>query len=75
MKKMVIKIHGINDLNEFVQQARFVDGDILVKKGHFVIDGKSILGMFSIDPTQGCTVEYPEDATNFELFLQQFKGD
>lgn len=74
MKKMVIAIHGINDLNQFIQHARTVDGDVLVSRGKFVVDGKSIMGVFSIDVSQGCTVEYPEDATDFEEFISQFKG-
>ena len=72
MKKIHVKISSIHDVNEFVQQARFVDGDVLVTRGSFVIDGKSVLGMFSIDTSQGCTVSYPEDATKFDAFLQQF---
>lgn len=74
MKKMIVAIHGINDLNQFIQHARAVDGDVLVSRGKFVVDGKSIMGVFSIDVSQGCTVEYPEDATDFEEFISQFKG-
>lgn len=75
MKKIFIKIPGINDVNAFVQKARSVDGDILVSRGKFCVDGKSVLGMFSLDVTDGCTVEYPEDAIEFENFLQQFMGE
>lgn len=73
MKKMVIAIHGINDLNQFIHHARTVDGDIVVSRGKFAVDGKSIMGVFSIDVSQGCTVEYPTDATDFENFISQFK--
>ena len=72
MKKINIKIQGINDVNAFIQHARDVDGDVLVHRGRFCIDGKSILGMFSLDVSDGCTVEYPDDAVEFNNFLQQF---
>ena len=75
MKKIFIKIPGINDVNLFVSNARMVEGDILVSRGKFCVDGKSVLGMFSLDVTDGCTVEYPEDATEFEAFIQQFVGE
>jgi len=75
MKKMFVKIHGINDVNAFVQQARLDDGDILVSRGHYCIDGKSIMGMFSIDTSQGCTVEFPETEKDFENFLQKYVSD
>ena len=75
MKRVFVKIYGINDVNEFVQMARLVDGDILVSRGSWCVDGKSILGMFSIDVSQGCMVEYPENAKIFEQFLQKFVSD
>lgn len=75
MKKIYVKIPGINDVNAFVQQARNVDGDVLVSRGKFCVDGKSVLGMFSLDVTDGCTVQYPEDAMEFDEFVQQFVGE
>ena len=72
MKKIYVKISSIHDVNEFVQQARFVNGDVLVNRGAYTVDGKSVLGMFSIDTSQGCTVTFPEDATEFETFVQKF---
>ena len=74
MKKTFIKIHGINDVNNFVNEARKVEGDVLVSRGHFCVDGKSILGMFSIDVSQGCTVEYDEDEEYFDSFLKNFEA-
>ena len=75
MKKVFVKIPGINDVNLFVNNARMVNGDILVSRGKFCVDGKSVLGMFSLDVTDGCTVQYPDDAKDFEEFLQQFVGE
>lgn len=72
MKKVCVKINTINDLNAFVQKARFVDGDVIVSRGKFSVDGKSILGVFSIDVSEGCFVEYPEDAKDFDDFLSPF---
>ena len=75
MKKLSIKITNINDVDIFVQKARAVDGDILVSRGKFCVDGKSVLGMFSLNVSEGCQVEYPDDAKDFEKFLQQFVGE
>ena len=75
MKKVNIKILNINDVDAFVQKARMVDGDILVSRGKFCVDGKSVLGMFSLNVSEGCQVEYPEDAKEFEEFLQNFMGE
>ena len=75
MKKVFIKITEIENVNEFVQHARSVQGDILVSRGKFCVDGKSILGMYSLNVSQGCTVQYPEDAKEFDEFIQQFVGE
>lgn len=73
MKKMRIKITGIHDAIDFVETAACVNGDINIYKGRYVVDGKSLLGIFSIDISTGCTVEYPETAIDFENYIQQFK--
>ena len=67
-----IKIHGLADVAEFIQRASRVDGDVTLKRGKYVVDGKSLMGLMSIDVSQGVTVEYPNDATNFDEFLNQF---
>jgi phosphotransferase system HPr-like phosphotransfer protein len=75
MKKVFIKITEIDDVNKFVQYAKNVRGDVLVSRGQFCIDGKSILGIYSLDVSQGCTVQYPENEKEFDNFIQQFMGE
>ena len=73
MKKMYVAINTINKATEFVQKASQVDGDVICTKGRYTIDGKSIMGVFSIDISEGIIVEYPETATDFEEYISQFK--
>ena len=73
MKKMYVAINTINKATEFVQKASQVDGDVICTKGRYTIDGKSIMGIFSIDISEGIMVEYPETATDFEEYISQFK--
>lgn len=75
MKKVFIKITEIDDVNKFVQYAKNVRGDVVVSRGQFCIDGKSILGIYSLDVSQGCTVQYPENEKEFDNFIQQFMGE
>ena len=72
MKKMYVAINTINKATEFVQKASQVDGDVICTKGRYTIDGKSIMGIFSIDISEGIMVEYPEDAADFENFIKEF---
>ena len=73
MKKMYVAINDINKITEFVQKASQVDGDVICTKGRYTIDGKSIMGVFSINTSEGIMVEYPETAIDFEEYLSQFK--
>ena len=72
-KTMVIKINAINDIATFTKCAEQVDGDVVVQKGRWSVDGRSLMGMFSVDPSTGITVEYPETATEFENYIKNFK--
>ena len=73
MKKMIISIHGINDVYEFIRQSTAVSGDVTVSRGKYSCDGRSIMGVFSIDMSQNVTVEYPASAIEFERFLKRFQ--
>lgn len=72
VKSRFIRIMGIPDVTAFVTEATMVEGDVEVRKGRWCVDGKSLLGMFSIDISQGATVVYPADATNFDEYVSQF---
>ena len=70
---MRIKINSLNDVYDFVKHAQDVEGDIIVSKGKFYVDGKSVLGILSLDMSDGVNVMYPEEATAFGEFLSKFK--
>lgn len=72
MKSVYVKIHGINDMTSFVKLASTVEGDVTCHKGRYVVDGKSIMGVMSLDISTGVTVEYPESAKEFDFFISQF---
>jgi len=69
MKTKFVKILGIKDMTDFVKAATAIYGDVICRKGKYAVDGKSLLGVMSIDLSTGVTVEYPEDAEDFEAFL------
>lgn len=73
MKKMYISINGIHDTLQFVKQATLVDGDIICRRGRHVFDGKSAIGMFNINISEGIIVEYPDTAVEFENYISQFR--
>lgn len=73
MKSKNVKIVGITDVVNLAKEAYKVDGDICIKRGKYVVDGKSLMGIMSIDVSMGVVIEYPEDAKEFENFISQFE--
>ncbi len=58
-----------NQVNDFVQAATKCDFDVDIHYNRYVVDAKSILGVFGLDLTQPLTVEYRGYNKNFETFL------
>ena len=76
MKTMTIKIYSIPEVSTLVAKAIKVENnDITITQGRYVIDGKSLMGVFSLDLTREIIVEYPETAFEFEDFIRKFKAE
>lgn len=73
-KSMFIKLNNISNIKEFTTMASTVSDDVEVRRGRWCIDAKSLMGMFSIDVSDGFTVVYPADAVDFEKFIKQFEA-
>jgi len=53
---MLIKLNTIDDVKEFVNICSKYEADVDVKQGKFTVDGKSILGIFSLNLIEGLSV-------------------
>ena len=73
MKEMQIKLTGLEEVQNFTAAAQATNGDILVRRGKYIVDGKSFLGMLSLNCYQGVTVEYPAGAGGFEKTISQWE--
>ena len=49
MKTFNVKLSTIEDVKQFVTAASMFDGEIDLKSGRYVVDAKSIMGIFSLD--------------------------
>ena len=57
MKSFDVQLTCIGDVKSFVNAANARDCDIDVVAGHYTIDAKSIMGIFSIDLAKPLRVE------------------
>lgn len=73
IKTMQVRIHGVTDAALFVEHAKEAKEDVIIRRGKFCVDGKSILGVLSLDMTNGVLVEYNSDDKDFENWLKKFE--
>ena len=73
MVSYIISINGLTDVYDFIKEASKVEGDVTLKRGKYVVDAKSFLGVFSIDVSQDTTIVYPEDAVEFDKYIARFR--
>jgi phosphotransferase system HPr-like phosphotransfer protein len=61
MKKFDVKLESIKGVQNFVKQSAKAKGDVTLKSGRYVIDGKSIMGVFSLGFEDDVTLEIEEE--------------
>ena len=52
MIKLMIKLTSISDVQKFVNAVARFSGDVDLQSGRYVVDAKSIMGIFSLDLMQ-----------------------
>jgi len=73
MKSIKVSLAVAQDVKEFVNVTQGSDVEILLKSGKYVVDAKSILGIFSLDLSKPLTVEiYSDDCDALLGKLKQF---
>lgn len=64
MKKVYIKLDGMQKVNEFVSMLQQHKGEFDLQSGRYIVDAKSILGIFSLDLSDYLELTiYEEDET------------
>ena len=73
MKEMKIVLGNIQDVREFVNLVVLVEYEVDLSQGRYLIDAKSIMGIFSLDLLSPITVVAHSDNTaDFFEKLQKF---
>ena len=56
MSEFLVSLTSIDDVRQFVKAATHCACDVDVLSGRYVVDGKSIMGLFSLDLSRPVTV-------------------
>lgn len=72
MKTFNIMLKSINDVKDFVNIANKYDFDVDLTSGRYIVDAKSIMGIFSLDLSKPIKVEVHTDGT-IDDFMEEVK--
>ena len=71
MKTTTIMLNTINDVKLFVNTVAKYDFDVDLTSGRYVVDAKSIMGIFSLDLSKPIQLEAHSD--DCEAFFEEIK--
>ena len=71
MKSCEIMLTSINDVKTFVNIVNAYEFDVDLVSGRYVVDAKSIMGIFSLDLSKPIVVEVRDD--NCDKFMDELK--
>lgn len=73
MKVINILLKSINDVKDFVNIVNCYDFEIDLSSGRYIVDAKSIMGIFSLDLSKQIRVElHSKDTAKIESQLDRF---
>ncbi len=76
MKEMKIKLFTIQEVREFVNMVILADFEVDLVQGRYIIDAKSIMGIFSLDLLSPITVvAHTEGGAAFFESIEKFKAE
>lgn len=71
-----VYLNKIADIKEFVAITSSITGDVIVANDDTEVNGKSLLGIMSLDLSKPVTVKLPRDLTREEINLfDKFRVD
>ena len=72
MKIVEIFLHKINDVRSFVNIVSKFEGDVSLYSGRYIVDAKSIMGIFSLDLSKPIKLEIENWKDEYEGLLEKY---
>jgi phosphotransferase system HPr-like phosphotransfer protein len=74
MKQFQVHLNSIDSVKKFVALAEGHNCEIDVTSGRYIVDGKSMLGLFSLDLSQRVGVDYYGEDADGDRFIKQLSA-
>ena len=71
MKTIEITLKSIQDIRKFVNEVTLLDYEVDLAQGRYIVDAKSIMGIFALDTLSPITLVAHSD--NTEAFFESIK--
>lgn len=68
MRSFSVSLNSIDKVKEFVREVSNIEGDVLLSSGRYIIDAKSIMGIFSLDLSKPITLEVEDWKEEYIMF-------
>lgn len=69
-----VKLSTLQDVKKFVDLSTKLEGDVFLQSGQYVVDGKSIMGIFSLSLLEPIEMEIIEkDERELDSFLYELE--
>jgi len=77
MKSVTISLNSIEKVKQFVNLINIYDGDFDLSSGRYIVDAKSIMGIFSLDLSKPLRLDIYNDTYADEIIskLNAFVND
>ena len=72
-KRYLVKLNSVEDVQYFNAKLCTLDGDFDLGCGRYVIDAKSIMGIFSLDLSKPIDCTFECDCDAFRKVLKRFE--
>ena len=73
MKKIQITLSSIQDVRKFVNAVTLLDFEVDLEQGRYIVDAKSIMGIFALDTLSPITlVAHSDDTEKFFAEIDEF---
>ncbi len=71
MQKVQITLSSIQEIRRFVNSVTLLDYEVDLEQGRYIVDAKSIMGIFALDTLSPITLVAHSD--NIDAFLEDIK--
>lgn len=72
MKSVKVSLNSIDKVKSFVNDMGKIDGEVFLYGGRYVIDAKSIMGIFSLDLSKPLTLEIENWKDEYAELLKKY---